>query len=312
MVGPTAVGKTALAIHLARQFGGEVINADSRQVYVGMDIGTAKPTAEAQAAARHHLIDICSPATPFSLGEFIPLAVKTISEIAGRGQLPILCGGTGQYVWALLEGWDVPSVLPDAEFRKAMEQRARAEGVQALWLELQEVDPVRAEEIGPNNLRRLIRALEIRRNSNGAMATNGKATSPPYNVLIIGLEADRADLYRRIDDRVDWMMANGLLDEAQRLASEGYTLGEGPLSGVGYDQLGQYLSNNMTLDEAVAQTKTRTHRLVRRQNTWFKRGDQRITWLDTTGRDPAEPAAAAVREFLESSGVCGTIGRDSG
>ena len=206
----------------------------------------------------------------------------------------------------------MPSVLPDAEFRKAMEQRARAEGVQALWLELQEVDPVRAEEIGPNNLRRLIRALEIRRNSIGAMATNGKATSPPYNVLIIGLEADRAYLYRRIDDRVDWMMANGLLDEARRLAAEGYTLGEGPLSGVGYDQLGQYLSNNITLEEAVAQTKTRTHRLVRRQNTWFKRGDQRITWLDTTDRDPAEPAAAAVREFLESSGACGTIGRYSG
>ena len=312
VVGPTAVGKTALAVELAQRFGGEIVNADSRQVYVGMDIGTAKPSPTELVAARHHLIDIRSPDQPLSLGEFIPMATETIADIAGRGGLPILCGGTGQYVWALLEGWNVPAVPPDPAFRAEMEQQAETHGGESLWHCLHARDPARAIAIGPENVRRIIRALELLHHGAGTVASTSRAEHPPYNALIIGLTAERSALYQRIDARVDRMMADGLLDEARCLAGQGYVLGRGPLSGVGYSQLGEYLSGNLTLAEAIAQTKTRTHRLVRRQYTWFKPGDPRILWLDATNQSPDEPAARQVRQFLESAPPCDTIGPESG
>lgn len=307
VVGPTAVGKTALAIALARQLGGEIVNADSRQVYMGMDIGTAKPTAEELNAARHHLIDIRAPDAPLSLGEYLPLARQAIGDIAGRGKLPIVCGGTGQYVWALLEGWDVSPVPPDAAFRAKLEQRAAADGVAALWQELRRIDPQRAQAIDPHNTRRVIRALEIHRAGGGPAAAAGRSAEPPYRSLIIGLTADRVVLYDRIDARFDAMMAEGLLDESRHLAAAGYTLGSGPLSGVGYTQLGQYLAGEITLNEAIAQAKTRTHRLVRRQYTWFKQSDNRIAWLDATDGLPVVEATRLARRFLNPETGCGTI-----
>ena len=161
VIGPTGVGKTALAIQLAQRFDGEIVNADSRQVYIGMDIGTAKPTVAEQRAARHYLIDIRAPNEPLSLGEYLPLARQSISDITNRGKLPILCGGTGQYVWALLEGWQTPEVPPDPAYRAELERRAEVDGTNALWHELNALDPERAESIGPQNVRRIIRALEI-------------------------------------------------------------------------------------------------------------------------------------------------------
>ena len=307
IVGPTAVGKTALAIELSQRFGGEIINADSRQVYLGMDIGTAKPTADEQAAARHHLIDIRRPDAPLSMGEFIPMATTAIADVSSRGCLPILCGGTGQYVWALLEAWHVPEIPPDAAFRASLEGRAACEGGNGLWRELLAVDPARAAKIDPRNTRRVIRALEICYQTGSPVVADGRAARPPYDALIIGLSAERSRLYERIDHRVDRMMDAGLLDEAQRLASLGYTLGQGPLSGVGYSQLCQHLAGELCLDQAVKQIKTRTHRLVRRQNTWFKSTDPRITWLDATAALPVACAEAKVRQFLEAIDPCGTI-----
>lgn len=298
VVGPTAVGKTALAIQLAQSFGGEIVNADSRQVYIGMDIGTAKPTADELRSARHHLIDIRPPDLPLSLGEYLPLARDCISDIAGRRKLPILCGGTGQYVWAMLEGWDVPAIPPDAGFRAQLEQRAAAEGTPVLWNELNVVDPQRAVSIGPHNTRRIIRALEILHSTGEQVRAARRSAEPPYRALIIGLTAERADLYRRIDDRFDMMMSQGLLDEARRLAAAGYELGDGPLSGVGYTQLGQYLAGEISLDEAIARSKSRTHRLVRRQYTWFKPSDRRIKWLDATHELPIAEATRRVERFL--------------
>ncbi len=298
VVGPTAVGKTALAIQLAQSFGGEIVNADSRQVYIGMDIGTAKPTADELRSARHHLIDIRPPDLPLSLGEYLPLACDCISDIAGRGKFPILCGGTGQYVWAMLEGWDVPAIPPDAGFRAQLEQRAAAEGTRVLWNELNAVDPQRAVSIGPHNTRRIIRALEILHSAGEQASATRRSVEPPYRALIIGLTAERADLYRRIDDRFDMMMSRGLLDEARRLAAAGYELGDGPLSGVGYTQLGQYLAGEISLDEAIARSKSRTHRLVRRQYTWFKPSDRRIKWLDATHELPIAEATRRVERFL--------------
>ena len=298
VVGPTGVGKTALAIHLAQQFDGEIVNADSRQVYLGMSIGTAKPTIAEQRAARHHLIDIRAPDEPLSLGEYLPLARQAIIDINRRGKLPILCGGTGQYVWALLEGWQVPQVPPDPKYRAELERRAESESTATLWRELNALDPHRAESIGPLNTRRIIRALEILHATGEQIAAAVRSAEPPYQALIIGLTAERSVLYDRIDARFDSMMSAGLLDEACRLQSEGYTLGTGPLASVGYSQLGAYLAGAMTLAEATDRAKTQTHRLVRRQYTWFKLSDLRIAWLDATADLPVAEATRQVADFL--------------
>lgn len=308
VVGPTAVGKTSLAVALARRFNGEIVNADSRQVYTGMDIGTAKPTPAERRGARHHLIDIRLPDSPFSLGEFLPLARKTIDAIASAGKVPILCGGTGQYVWALLEGWTVPQVPPEPGLRARLERRIEKHGAATLWRDLQDLDPARAAQVDPQNPRRIIRALEILNATGHAVDAVSKHPDPPYRSLVIGLTADRAVLYGRIDARFDSMMDDGLLDEARRLDAAGFALGKEALSGVGYTELGLYLAGEMTLDEAVARSKTRTHRLVRRQYTWFKLSDPRINWLDATRELPVDLAASLVRDFLEARTPCDTIG----
>ncbi len=308
VVGPTAVGKTALSIAIAQRFNGEIVNADSRQVYTGMDIGTAKPTAAERLSARHHLIDIRPPSSPISLGEYLPMAAESIAGITAQGKLPILCGGSGQYVWALLEGWQVPKVPPDLDLRAQLERRLALEGPAALWAELQCRDPDRAATVDSRNARRIIRALEIVRATGHRADVARRSSESPYRSLIVGLTADRAALYERVDTRFDAMMARGLLDEARRLDAAGYVLGSGALSGVGYTELGLYLGGEMALDEAVSRSKTRTHRLVRRQYTWFKPHDPRIYWLDATHRLPIAEAAALVHRFLEAAHPCDTIG----
>lgn len=289
LVGPTAVGKTRLAISLAPRLNGEIINADSRQVYRHMDIGTAKPAPEEQSQAPHHLLDLLPPDRSFSLGSFLSRARQAILDISGRGRLPIVVGGTGQYVWALQEGWEVPEVPPDTGFRERCQQTAAAAGNQALYRRLQKIDPQRAAELDPRNLRRIIRALEIYhvtgrppsdyRKRKGGLPGSGEAGR------IIGLTLERAALYERIDRRVDRMMTGGLLAEARSIAAMGYPLGTGPLACPGYRELGQYLNGAISLEEAVRRTKFQTHRLARRQYTWFKPADPRIHWL--AADDPA-------------------------
>ena len=308
VIGPTAVGKTALAIALAQRFDGEIVNADSRQVYTGMDIGTAKPTPAELLEARHHLIDIRPPDAPISLGEYLPLARECIDSIAARGRLPILCGGSGQYVWALLEGWSVPQVPPDPDFRARLERRLAAGGPAPLWRELRHLDPDRAATVDPQNPRRIIRALEILNATGRQVTASGKSPEPPYCSLILGLTAEREVLYRRTDYRFDAMMAEGLLDEARRLDAAGHPLGSGALSGVGYTELGLYLRGETTLDAAVSRAKTRTHHLIRRQYTWFKPSDPRIAWLDATRALPVDEAACLAQSFLEPKNPCDTIG----
>ena len=303
IVGPTAVGKTQLAVDLCQRFGGEVINADSRQVYRQMDIGTATPTPEECAQAPHHLLDLLDPSERFGLGSFLPLAQGAAAEITARGKLSIVAGGTGQYVWALLEGQSVPPVPPDPEFRAVMEQEAAEEGgAQAIHDRLTAIDPARAETLDPRNVRRVVRALEIYH------ATNKKPSdlvlsSPDVSAhLVIGLTMDRKELYRRIDDRVESMMRAGFLGEVERLAEAGYPMGEGALDSPGYRELGQHLLGELSLDEAVSRTKTQTHRLARRQYTWFKPSDPRITWLDASDPGTLEQAAALVSAHLSDTG----------
>ena len=280
IVGPTAVGKTDLAISLARELGGEIINADSRQVYLHMDIGTAKPTPEERSQAPHHLLDLMPPDRSFDLGSFLSLAGESIREIIGRGNLPMVVGGTGQYIWALQEGWEVPEAPPDSAFREAKQQSAAQDGNDSLYRELQRIDPLRAAELDSRNLRRIIRALEIFHVTGRTPSSFRKRTDHIECSLVIGLTLERSALYRRIDDRVDHMMESGLLDETQRIAEMGYELGQGPLACPGYRELGQHLTGEISLAEAVQRTKFQTHRLARRQYTWFKLDDRRISWLD--------------------------------
>ena len=301
VVGPTAVGKTRLAIALARRFGGEIVNADSRQVYRLMSIGTAKPTLAERAEAPHHLVDILDPDESFGLGLFLKLAHEAISDIAARGRLPIVAGGTGQYVWGLLEGRQIPEVPPDSCFRQRLERMAAEGDSEALYARLREVDPDRAAALDPRNVRRVIRALEIHHATGRKPSEIGQDQAPPFPSLVIGLTMQRQELYKRIDARVDDMMAQGFLEEVRELAAAGYPPGQGALGSPGYRELGEYLSEQSSLEEAVARTKTQTHRMARRQYTWFKPDDPRIRWLDADDEHLDAKAAALVTAFLEAN-----------
>ena len=300
IVGPTAVGKSRLAVALARRFNGEIVNADSRQVYRHMDIGTAKPLAEQRTQAPHHLLEMLNPDQDFGLASFLSLAEGSIRDIHGRGHLPIVTGGTGQYIWALVEGWQVPQVPPDPVFRQEMQREAEQYGSPFVYQQLQEVDPERAAQLDPSNLRRVIRALEVHRAGPHACQLRSHNTTTLKNELIIGLTMERVDLYQRIDERVDGMLASGLLEEVKGLAARGYRLGQGPLSSPGYRELGQYLDGQCSLDEAVQRTKYQTHRLVRRQYAWFKLRDTRIHWLNAAAPDLESRAALVAQDFLSA------------
>ncbi|MBP9501104.1 MAG: tRNA (adenosine(37)-N6)-dimethylallyltransferase MiaA [Candidatus Promineofilum sp.] len=294
LVGPTAVGKTALSIYLASRFNGEIVSADSRLFYRGLDIGTAKPLPAERAAAPHHLIDICPPDGTLSLGEYQRLATRTIDTILGRNHLPVLVGGTGQYVSAVIEGWGIPEVAPRPELRAALE--ALGEDEAARWLAA--LDPAAATRIDPRNFRRVIRALEVTLVTGRPITELQRKTTPPYDIRVIGLWRSRRSLYERIDDRVDAMMAAGLLDEVRRLRDAGYGSDLPSMSGLGYRQLMAYLAGETSLAEAVERIKFETHRFARQQATWFRRDDPRITWFDLDEDDDPQQVAAAVEEWL--------------
>ncbi len=290
IVGPTAVGKTELAVRLSRELQGEVVSADSRQVYLYMDIGTAKPTAEQRSAARHHLIDLVTPDRQYSLSLFLRQARGVIEDIRLRGCLPIVAGGTGQYLRALLEGWRVPEMEPDPRIRRELEARIRVEGVNALHGELAALDPLTAARIDPANPRRVIRALELHRGL-GPPPMGQAFDEPGFTPVMLGLTLDRDMLYRRIDSRVDRMLDDGWVGEVSGLLRRGYTRSLSSMSGIGYNELAAYVEGNLSLDEAVRKTKSRTHRFVRQQCNWFRLDDRRITWFD--GTDSGLHGAAA-------------------
>ncbi len=294
IVGATATGKTALAIELARRLDGEIIGADSRQVYRGMDLGTAKPTPAEQARAQHWLIDVVDPDQPFTLASFLDAAQTSLDDVWSRGKQPILCGGTGQYVWALLEGWTVPRVGPDPALRADLEARAEREGVAAVFEELRQIDPESADDIGPTNLRRMIRAIEVTRSTGRPFSAGRERVPPPFDATILGLSMPRERLYARIDARVDVMIEAGLPDEVRSLNARGYGCDLAPMSGIGYRQICEHLAGACTLEAAAARMKTETHRLARMQHTWFRDDDARIRWLDAQARDLVEQALAAL------------------
>jgi tRNA dimethylallyltransferase len=294
VVGPTASGKTALALELARSLhhaAFEIVNADSRQVYRHMDIGTAKPTAEELAQAPHHLVDIIDPDEPFSLGAWLDLAVAALEDITARGGVPVVVGGTGQYVWALLEGWRVPRVPPDP----ALRSRLATLPPEDLRAELEQVDPEAFTFVQPGNLRRIIRALEVY-HATGKPFSHWRTRQPPsFEWTAIGLSWTRQDLYARIDARVDAMFEGAFVDEVRALRKRGYSCALPSMSSIGYREVCAYLDGEITLDDAIRQTKTGTHRLARHQASWFKPADERMHWVRT-----ADEALTLCREFLRA------------
>jgi tRNA dimethylallyltransferase len=298
IAGPTAAGKTALSLALARRFDGEIISADSRLFYRGMDIGTAKPTPAERGDLPHHLIDIRRPDETVSLGEYQQMAYAAIAAVHSRGRLPILAGGTGQYVCAVVEGWGIPRVPPRPRLRAALERLGAAE----LHRWLRALDAQAAAKIHPNNARRVIRALEVALASGRPISELQRRRRPAYDILIVGLDANRETLYARIDRRVDEMMAAGLLSEVQALHDAGFGWQLPAMSGLGYLQLGAYLRGELTLEEAVERIKFETHRFVRQQYTWFRPDDKRIHWLDIEEPGYREQAARLVAGWLEADG----------
>ncbi len=284
ILGPTAVGKTAYAVHVARALGGEIVSADSRQIYTGMDLGTAKPTPEERAAVPHHLIDMVLPDHTFTLAEYQRLAYAAIGAIHARGRLPLLVGGTGQYISAVIEGWNVPEVPPQPKLRAELEAFAAEHGAQALHDRLAMLDPVAAGRIDYRNVRRVVRALEVCTVTGQPISKLQEKRPPPYATLFIGLTLDREALYARIDARIDRMMAAGLLDEARALG-EAYGWGTAALSGLGYAQLGAHLRGECLLEEAVEAIKRDTRAFVRRQYTWF-RAMEGVRWFDVSETTP--------------------------
>ncbi|NOX61463.1 MAG: tRNA (adenosine(37)-N6)-dimethylallyltransferase MiaA [Chloroflexi bacterium] len=288
IVGPTAVGKTAVSLVLAEALDGEIVSADSRQVYRGMDIGTAKATAEEQARARHHLIDIRDPDQTISLGEFQELAAAAIRAIHARGRLPFLVGGTGQYVRAVVEGWQTPRVPPQPELRLELEKLAEREGKEAVFALLQELDPLSAERIDPRNLRRVIRAIEVTRVSGRPFSSWQTKKPPPYRILQIGLTRPREKLYARADARLEQMFAQGFVEEVKRLLEAGYSPDLPSFSSLGYREVAEYLAGECDLEETKALIRRRTRQFIRRQYGWFRLTDPRIHWFDLEEVKPEE------------------------
>ncbi|HVX30945.1 MAG TPA: tRNA (adenosine(37)-N6)-dimethylallyltransferase MiaA [Nitrolancea sp.] len=297
VVGATAVGKTSTAIRLARRFQGEVISADSRYLYRGLDIGTATPSEAEMAEVPHHLINILDPEDDYTLAHYQRDAMAAIADVARHGRLPILAGGTPLYLNALLEGWRIPEVPPDPAFRAEMEVKAAKDGPDALHRQLATVDPVAAERIPPGNVRRVIRALEIHRQTGRRMSELEGKEPPPWRTLVIGLTLPREELYRRIDERVDQQIADGLVDEVRELLRRDVSPDAPAMSAIGYPQIVAYLAGQTTLEEAVERIKFDTHRYVRHQSTWLKRMPS-VHWFEPSDADYFDQIIQLVTEFL--------------
>lgn len=279
IIGPTAVGKTELAIDIAEQVGGEIISADSRLFYRGMDIGTAKPTSSMQKRIPHHLIDIAEPDQIISLAEYQRMAYGMIDLIIKKGRFPILVGGTGQYIRAIIEGWRIPELPPDPRFRETLQRWADDIGAMELYKRLLLIDPEVEKFIDPENVRRTIRALEVILCTGRKFSELREKTGSRYTPILVGLQRTRKELYQRIDARIEEMISNGFMDEVKNLISKGYSPGLPSMTAIGYKEIGEYVLKKKTLHEAIVEMKKRTRIFVRRQANWFKENDPNIQWF---------------------------------
>lgn len=278
-VGPTAVGKTEVSLQLAQRLDGEIISADSRLFYRGMDIGTAKPTLMERLKVPHHLVDVANPDEVWSLALFQQRAMQAIDDVAKRGKLPFLVGGTGQYIRAVVQGWEIPQVEPDTRLRTMLEKWGQEIGFGALHERLAVVDPQAAERIDPRNVRRTIRALEVILTTGKKFSDQRVRSDPTYDYQIIGLTRPREELYARVDARIDVMIAGGWVEETRQLLEKGYSKDLPSLSAIGYREIIAYLLGEISLEDAIVMIKRNTRVFVRRQANWFKQSDPEITWF---------------------------------
>ena len=299
--GPTASGKTALSVALAKAFDGEIINADSMQIYKNLDVGTAKPTTQEQQGIPHHLLGFLPPKTPFSVADFTAAADPLVREISAHGKLPLVVGGTGLYITSLLNGVAFAPEKLDPTIRARLQAQAEAEGSAALYAQLQAVDPDYAAQVHPNNLPRVIRALELFEATGRKMSeerVNARAAEPPYRALCLCLTCrDRSALYDRIGRRVDLMMENGVLDEARQVYDhrDSYRTAA---QAIGYKEFFPYFEGTASLDDCTERLKQATRNYAKRQLTWFRRQNDAV-WLYLDEENVVDHACALVRAFLQ-------------
>lgn len=283
VAGPTASGKSTAGVELCKRLQGSVISADSMQVYRGMDIGSAKITEEEMQGIPHELIDIADPSEEWNVVRFQREAKAAVQRITAKGRLPVLVGGTGFYIQALLYDIDFTETREDTSYRSLLEEKARTEGNESLYRMLLEKDPEAAAAIHPNNLKRVIRALEFTRETGEKISDHNEEQRkrlPAYDAVFFVLTMEREKLYRRIDLRVDQMMEAGLLEEVKRLQEQGFTSRDVSMQGLGYKQILQYLEGEGTLEDAVEQIKLQTRHFAKRQLTWFRR-ERDVIWVNT-------------------------------
>ncbi|MHA6529045.1 tRNA (adenosine(37)-N6)-dimethylallyltransferase MiaA [Paenibacillus sp. BAC0078] len=306
LLGPTAVGKTRLSLELAQAYNAEIISGDSMQVYRGMDIGTAKITPAEMQGIPHHLIDIHDPQESYSAAEFQEQGVKLIEEISVRGKLPFIVGGTGLYIESLCYGFRFSEAVADEAFRSEMDAYAETHGAEALHARLAAVDPASAARLHPNDRRRIIRALEIQHQTKVTLSESheGQKKESPYELCLIGLTMDRKILYKRIEDRIDQMLADGLVAEVEGLLQRGYSRSLVSMQGLGYKEIAAYLAGEMTLDEAVTLLKRDTRRFAKRQLSWFRHMKD-IQWIDINESQNFSENFAKIRAIIAGKFLSG-------
>ena len=296
IVGPTAVGKSEVAVMVAEKLRGEILSCDSMQVYRGLDIGTAKATPEQRARVPHHLIDLVDPDVPYSVADYQREAKALIEDLNRQGRLPILVGGTGLYYQAVVDDYQLSPLLADPEVRRQLEHEAD-QGLERLYQELQKVDPESTRIIKPSDRKRIIRALEVYRITGKPFSEFQTRNRERYRLAAVGLLAPRAELYRRIEERVDRMMRLGLVEEVRHLYAKGYDSSLNAMQALGYKQILRHLKGETTLEQAVAEIKKETRRYAKRQMTWFRK-DKRIFWLDVTEYKETEGLVRKICEYI--------------
>jgi len=298
LVGPTAVGKTQIAIELAERLNGEIVSADSRLFYRGMNIGTAKPTLEERSRIQHHLIDVADPDQIWSLAVFQKAAQASIAEIHAKGKLPFLVGGTGQYIRAVTQGWLPPRVEPDEKLREVLENLSGQHDAYWLHDKLRILDPQAAEKIDARNVRRTIRALEVILTSGKLFSDQTQQSKPSHDLVQVGLIRSRQELYKRVDARIESMFEQGLLGEVKGLLSNGFSPTLPTMSAIGYRECIRVINGEIDIEQAKQVMRKSTRVFVRRQTNWFKPNDPEINWFDA-GANNLEPIKKYVNERLQ-------------
>lgn len=301
VVGATCTGKTSLGIDLAMLFDGEVVNADSRLFYRGMDVGTAKPSSVERRGVPHHLIDILDPSASFSLSDFLREAEKAIADIDERGKISVVVGGSGQYIWGLLEGWRVPKIPPNPALRSELENQLETEGIASLQDRLRQTGARGIDRVETLNPRRLVRSIERAIATGDAMGGASKSANPPYDALVIGLTATREVLHTRVEHRVDQMLNEGWLNEVRVLRRAGVDRDMPSMSAIGYRQLLDFVENREDWDTVREAIVIGNRRLIGAQNNWFKARDERISWFDISSEEFVAKAVRLVRDWLDST-----------